>query len=41
MLRSVAQIKEVLKEYQLSLSLKPVDLVGKEGNIRKFFLIFL
>jgi len=40
MLRSVAQIKELLKEYQLSLSLKPVDLVGKEGNIRKFFLIF-
>ena len=40
MLRSVAQIKEVLKEYQLSLSLKPVDLVGKEGNIRKFFFDF-
>lgn len=40
MLRSVAQINEVLKEYQLSLSLKPVDLVGKEGNIRKFFFDF-
>ncbi|MBO0462089.1 MULTISPECIES: helix-turn-helix domain-containing protein [Enterococcus] len=40
MLRSVAQINEALKEYQLSLSLKPVDLVGKEGNIRKFFFDF-
>ncbi len=40
MLRSVAQIKELLKEYQLSLSLKPVDLVGKEENIRKFFFDF-
>ena len=40
MLRAVSQINEALEEYQLSLSLKPVDLVGEEGNIRKFFFDF-
>ena len=38
--RLLLQIKPVLAEYELELSLKPVNFIGAEGSLRKFFKDF-
>lgn len=38
--RYLKQIQPVLEEYELELSLYPIDLKGQEANIRKFFKDF-
>lgn len=40
MRRHLLHLSKVLKSYQLEISLNPVDLIGEEVNIRKFFKDF-
>jgi hypothetical protein len=40
MRRHLLRVSEALKPYQLRLSINPVDLIGEEGNIRKFLKDF-
>ncbi|WP_439443734.1 helix-turn-helix domain-containing protein [Listeria aquatica] len=38
--RYLIKLREILEIYELKLSLKPIDIIGKEENIRLFFYAF-
>lgn len=38
--RKLSKLKTVLRDYDLILNINPIDIIGNEGNIRKFFKDF-